>query len=130
MVTYTSEVHRGGSNVTVSSKRSIRRSYGVRAPCSNSPVASSNEERQPKRAKARKRRKRGGRRRKRRAGARRNQTKVERIAKANLRIIDWNCRSLSARGVLADTVIYSGDVVCLQETRLGEADYTLDDFLL
>ena len=129
MVTYTSEVHRGGSNVTVSSKRSIRRSYGVRAPCLNSPVASSNEERQPKRAKARKRRKRGGRRRKRRAGARRNQTKVERIAKANLRIIDWNCRSLSARGVLADTVIYSGDVVCLQETRLGEADYTLDDFL-
>ena len=54
--------------------------------------------------------------------------KEERIAKANLRVINWNCRSLTARGVLADKVIYGADVVCLQETRLGTADYNLDDF--
>jgi ribonuclease HI len=54
--------------------------------------------------------------------------KEERIAKANLRVINWNCRSLTARGVLADKVIYGADIVCLQETRLGTADYNLDDF--
>ena len=128
MVINSAEVHRGGKSFTMS-QRSTRRSNGVRAPCLSSTVASKEKEKkQQKNGNGKKRRKRGGKGRKRRAGARRNQKKAERIAKANLRIINWNCRSLSARGVLADKVVYGADVVCLQETRLGESEYTLDDF--
>ena len=58
-------------------------------------------------------------------------TSIKRRLKALLRPPEnyWNCRSLSARGVLANIVIYSGDVACLQETRLGDPEYTLNDFL-
>ena len=54
--------------------------------------------------------------------------KVGRIAKANLRVINWNGQSFAARGVLGVKAIYSVDVVCLQETRLGASDYSLEDF--
>ena len=71
--------------------------------------------------KRRRRGKRGGKKRRRRAGARKNQTKAERLAKSNLRILYWNCTSLEQRRAVVEVLVYSGDVVCLQETRLGES---------
>ena len=58
--------------------------------------------------------------RKRRAGVRRKQLKCERLAKTHLRVVYWNCRSLVQRGVVAEKLAYSSDVLCLQETRLGQ----------
>ena len=93
-------------------KRSTRRSDGVRAPCSSSTTRFNQRKGRG--------RKRGGKGRKRRAGARTNQTKSVRLGKSNLRILYWNCRSLEQRGVVAEKLAYSGDIVCLQETKLGE----------
>jgi len=93
-------------------KRSTRRSDGVRAPCSSSTTRFNERKGRG--------RKRGGKGRKRRAGARKNQTKSVRLGKSNLRILYWNCRSLEQRGVVAEKLAYSGDIVCLQETNLGE----------
>ena len=91
--------------------RSTRRSDGVRAPCLSSTTGSNQRKGRGRR---------GGKGRKRRAGARRNQKKSERIGKSHLRILYWNCRSLEQRGVVAEKLAYSGDIICLQETRLGE----------
>ena len=49
-----------------------------------------------------------------------NQLKSDRIAKTGLRVLYWNCTSLHVRGAIADKLAYSADVVCLQETKLGE----------
>ena len=70
--------------------------------------------------KKKQRRKRGGKKRKRRAGARRCQTKSERLGKSNLRVLYWNCSSLNERGVVAEKLAYMADVVCMQETNLGQ----------
>ena len=91
---------------------STRRSDGGRAPCSSSFVA-------PILGKGRSRR-RVGKQRKRRAGVRKNQLKCERLAKTHMRVVYWNCRSLEQRGVVAEKLAYSGDILCLQETKLGE----------
>ena len=91
---------------------STRRSDGGRAPCSSSFVA-------PILGKGRSRR-RGGKQRKRRAGVRRNQLKSERLAKTHLRVVYWNCRSLEQRGVVAEKLAYASDILCLQETKLGQ----------
>ena len=85
-----------------------RGSDGVRAPCSTISVQQ----------KKRKRR-RGGKKRKRRAGARKTQSKGQILVKANLRIMYWNCGSLNERGVVCETVAYNYDVVCIQESKLG-----------
>ena len=66
-------------------------------------------------------RKRGGKRRKRRAGVRRNQWKCERLGRSHLRILHWNCGSIYQRGAILENIIYSADITCLQETRLGHS---------
>ena len=99
----------------ITSQRSTRRSNGVipsvRAPCLSSTGVST---------KKKHKRRRGGKKRKRRAGARRHQSKCERLGKGNLRILYWNCSSLNERGVVAEKLAYSADVVCMQETNLGQ----------
>ena len=98
MVTITYEAHRGGSSdVAVSIQQSYRRSDGVRAPrrCSSEGQSGDGHKR-------RRRGKRGGKKRRRRAGARKNQTKAERLAKSNLRILYWNCTSLEQRRAVVE----------------------------
>ena len=69
----------------------------------------------------RRRGKRGGKKRKRRAGVRRNQTKSERLGKGHLRILYWNCGSIEQRKTVIEKAVYSADIICLQETKLGES---------
>ena len=93
-----------------SQQRRTRGSYGGRAP-------SLSASQQPRR---RKRRKRGRRKKKRRAGARKSQTKSQRIAKVYLRTMYWNCGSLNERGLVCEKLTYDHDIVCIQETKLGQ----------
>lgn len=58
--------------------------------------------------------------RKRRAGARKHRTKSERLGRGHLRVLYWNCSSVSLRRTVVEKVAYSADILCLQETRLGE----------
>ena len=87
--------------------------------CVSAPRSSSTPENVSRNKAKRKRSKRGGRKKK-RAGARKNQLKSDRIAKTGLRVLYWNCTSLHVRGAIAEKLAYSADVVCLQETKLGE----------
>ena len=68
----------------------------------------------------RRRGKRGGKKRKHRAGVRRNQLKSERLAKTHLRVVYWRYQSLEQRGVVAEQLEYSCDMLCLQETKLRQ----------
>ena len=88
--------------------------------CVSAPRSSSTPENVSRNKAKRKRSKRGGRKKKKRAGARKNQLKSDRIAKTGLRVLYWNCTSLHVRGAIAEKLAYSADVVCLQETKLGE----------
>jgi len=70
------------------------------------------------------RRKRRGRRgkrrgRKRKREGRKRQLKSERLAKSHLRILYWNCDSLSVRRSTAELLCGGADIVCLQETQGG-----------
>ena len=95
---------------------SIRSGHRASAPSLSSSVTPSDGQ-----GKRRRRRgKRGGKKRKHRAGVRRNQLKSERLAKSHLRVMYWNCRSLEQRGVVAEKLAYSCDILCLQETKLGQ----------
>ena len=96
-------------------KRRSRGSDGVRAPCSSSSSADNANEQK----KSRRRRRGGGKDKRRRAGARRTQLKSERVAKSSLRILYWNCGSINVRKRTAETLVYTADIVCLQETQRG-----------
>ena len=72
------------------------------------------------RKRKRKRSKRGGKRKRKRAGTRKNQLKSDRLAKTGLRVLYWNCTSLKVREATAEKLTYGADIVCLQETKLGE----------
>ena len=90
---------------------STRSGHRASAPSLSSSVTPSDGQ-----GKRRRRRgKRGGKKRKHRAGVRRNQLKSERLAKSHLRVMYWNCRSLEQRGVVAEKLAYSCDILCLQE---------------
>ena len=65
----------------------------------------------------RKKRRGKGRGRKRKAGVGRKLLKVDRLARSNLRILYWNCGSLSVRLRTADMLASDNDIVCLQETQ-------------
>ena len=95
----------------------IRRSNGVRAPSLSSPSGDSTRK---KSRRSRRRRRGKGRDRRRRAGARRFQTKMERKARNNLRIVYWNCGSLSVRPRAAEMLAYEADILCIQETQKAE----------
>ena len=97
-------------NLNLNGKR--RRSYGDRAPLATPSPESCGVNH----ATHRKRGKRGGRR-KRRGGARKHQTKTERLRKKNLLVGYWNCRSVKQRGRILDRLIYDFDILCLQETN-------------
>ena len=91
-----------------------RGSDGVRAPSLSSPSVESPR----KKCKRSRRRRRGkGRDRRRRAGARRLQSKTERNAKNHLRMVTWNCGSLSVRPRSAEMLAYEADILCIQETQ-------------
>ena len=47
--------------------------------------------------------------------------KTERLGKNHLRVMHWNCTSIEQRRTVVEKVVYSADVVCLQETKLGES---------
>ena len=67
-----------------------------------------------------KRPKRGGAKRQgRRAGARRHRSKVVRLSLKSLRVLFWNVASVEKRRPDLDKLIYSADIVALQESRLG-----------
>ena len=86
----------------------------------SSSSAPSNGQGRPKR---RRRGKRGGKKkRKYRAGVNRGLLKCERLAKSHLRVLSWNCRSIEQRGdgMVAEKLAYSCDILCLQETKLGQ----------
>ena len=71
-----------------------------------------------KKSRKNRRRRRGkGRDKRRRAGARRLQSKIERKAKNHLRIVYWNCGSLSVRPRAAEMLAYEADILCIQETQ-------------
>ena len=94
------------------SERGTRGSYGARAPCSSSSPGPQEQE------KKKGRRRRGkGRGKKRRSGQRKNQSKSERLAKSNMRILYWNCGSLNVRKAEAEKLACTADIVCLQETQ-------------
>ena len=63
--------------------------------------------------KSRRRRRGKGRDKRRRAGARRLQSKIERKAKNHLRIVYWNCGSLSVRPRAAEMLAYEADILCI-----------------
>ena len=91
-------------------QRRSRGSYGDRAPSLSSSQGIISK-------RSRRKRRGRGRERKRRAGARKRQLKTERIAKNHLRILYWNCGSLSVRRQTAEMLAYSADVACFQETQ-------------
>ena len=93
-------------------QRGTRGSYGARAPCSSSSQGPEEQERKKSR-----RRRGKGRGKKRRSGQRKNQTKSERLAKSNMRILYWNCGSLKNRKAEAEKLAYTADILCLQETQ-------------
>ena len=68
----------------------------------------------------RRRGRRGGKARKRRAGVRRKRSKEERQSLSNLRLMYWNCSSAEQRKVVLERLVCEADVICLQETRLGD----------
>ena len=104
------------SMISNSFHMSIRSGHRASAPSLSSSVTPSDGQ-----GKRRRRRgKRGGKKRKHRAGVRRNQLKSERLAKSHLRVMYWNCRSLEQRGVVAEKLAYSCDILCLHETKLGQ----------
>jgi len=84
------------------SKQSDRRSDGVRAPrrCSS----------EGRRKRRRGRGVRGEKMRKRRAGARKHRTKSERLGRGHLRVLYWNCSSVSLRRTVVEKVAYSADI--------------------
>ena len=56
----------------------------------------------------------------RRAGARRTRLKSDRLGLNHVRIIYWNCSSVLQRRPVLDRLVYTADIVVLQETRLGD----------
>lgn len=53
------------------------------------------------------------------AGARRNLLKCDRLVSSYIRILHWNCASMSQQRPVIKPLVNRADIVALQETNLG-----------
>ena len=63
-----------------------------------------------------------------RAGKRRTRLKYVRLGMNNIRIIYWNVASIRQRGLILERLVFSADIIALQETRLREGSLSMTGF--